>query len=415
MANVARLMFGLLMVAVPSLAATSPAARCSGAKLRVSAVAARAYTRCHADAAKNNGGFLSPGCASAALDPLADRFASIEASGGCATTGDHADIRSIIEQGVLDAVVFIGQQPGAEPCTNRKLRAVGSKLFSIVVAHATTVRSGNAAALAKTVARAEARFTDAFTAAERLGPCANGAATADAVEARLDGPIARLRAELDPVCGDDVTAGPEECDGADSGACPGRCLADCTCRPIVCGDGLREHTEECDGTDDTACPEACQPDCQCPSTCGDGVVNGTDQCDGAASQACGSYSCQAPGLLGECQCCTTGYCSGGFPPVCCGASVRCVRNAQSPVGVCTPYGCTQASDCGVGGYSCENGNCCAQAERSCINIGCCAGSTCTWASGVPLCCIPTGGSCTSPHPAGICCSGSCNAGTGLCD
>lgn len=415
MSTLAIFTVGLLVMVGPSFAATSPAARCSGSKLKATAVAARAYTRCWADGAEHDGGFLSPACANDALDPLADRFARSEAAGGCSTTGDQADIRSIVEQAVNGAVAFIDYQPGAERCTVRKLRAVGTKLYAILRAHGKAVRSGNDASLANAVARAEARFAKGFADAERLGPCANGAATATAVEDRLDAPIARLRAELAPLCGDDVTAGPEACDGADSQNCPGRCLADCTCRPIVCGDGLREGGEACDGNDAAACPGACQADCRCPSTCGDGIVNGSDQCDGAASAACGTYSCQAPGLLGECQCCTTGYCSGGFPNVCCGASVRCVRNAQSPVGVCTPYDCSQASDCGIGAYQCENGSCCASPERSCINIPCCAGSTCTFASGVPLCCIPAGGACTAPHPSGICCSGSCNAGTGVCD
>jgi hypothetical protein len=415
MSKGARLAIAMLLVAGPSLATTPPAVRCSGSKLKAAGVAARGYARCWADGAKRNGGFLDPSCASDALDPMADRFARAEAAGGCATTGDQTDVRFIIEQAVMGSTDLIGYQPGAELCSNRKLRAVGTKIFSILRAHATDVRTGNAAALANAIARAEARFVRGFADAERLGGCANAAGTASAVEDQLSYPIARLRGKLAPVCGDGVLAGSEACDVPEASSCPDRCLADCTCRPIVCGDGLREGFEACDRADAAACPGVCQSDCRCPSTCGDGVVNGSDQCDGAASTACGTYSCQAPGLLGECQCCTTGYCSGGFLNVCCGASVRCVRNAQSPVGVCTPYGCTQASDCGVGGYNCENGNCCAQPQRSCINIGCCAGSTCTWASGVPLCCIPTGSPCTPPNVAGICCSGSCNAGTGVCD
>jgi hypothetical protein len=448
MSKAAMLMVGTLIVAAPSLAATSPAARCSGRKLKAVAVAARAYTRCGVDAVAKHGGFVSPACTSAALDPLADRFARSEASGGCATIDDLADVRSMVEFAINGVEAFVDYQAGAELCTSRKLRAIGSKLHAILAAHANAVRSGDAAALARAVARAEARFTDRFAAAEALGPCANAAATATAVEAQLEDPIARLRGKLAPVCGDGVAAGSEACDGADSScsgrcladctcapivcgdgvregsescdltddaACPGRCLADCTCPPIGCGNGVREGTEACDGADDAACPGVCQPNCRCPGICGDGVVNGFEECDGASSTACGTYSCQAPGLLGECQCCSTGYCSGGFPNTCCGANVRCVRNAQSPVGVCTPYTCSQASDCGIGGYNCENGNCCAQPERSCINIGCCAPSMCTFASGVPLCCIPTGNPCTSPHAQGICCSGSCNAGTGVCD
>jgi hypothetical protein len=315
-----------------------------------------------------------------------------------------------------DVVALVRPGLSADACASRKLRTVGANVFAILGAHATAVRGGDAARLAAALARAEARFTAAFARIEQLTTCGSPASDT-AVEALLTPPIARLHGKLAPTCGDDIQTGSEACDGADSAtsACPGRCLPDCTCRPIVCGDGLREGSEACDGSDDAACPGLCQADCRCASSCGDGIVNGTDQCDGAASAACGTLACQAPGLPGECQCCTTGFCNGGFPSVCCGNDVRCVRNAQSPVGVCTPYGCSQASDCGIGGYNCENGSCCAQPERSCINIGCCGGSMCTWASGVPLCCIPTGGPCTSPHVSGICCSGSCNAGTGLCE
>jgi len=448
MSRIAILMVGALVVAIPSFAATSPAARCSGKKLKAVARTARAYARCWADGDANHKGFMSPACKSDAFDPLATRFARFEAAGGCATTGDEESIAAMVEFAINGVSSLVNFEQGAELCTSLEMRAVSSKLYSIIAAHATAVRKGDAAAFARAVARAEARFDAAFAAAQGAGPCANLAATASAVEALLDSPIARLRGKLAPVCGDDVMGGSEACDGPDSG-CSGRCAPDCTCAPVVCGDGVREGTEACDGaddaachghciadctcpppgcgngvrdgieacdgSDDAACPGVCQPNCRCPGFCGDGAVNQFEQCDGAASSACGPNPCQAPGLFGECQCCSTVYCSGGFPNTCCGANVRCVRNAQSPVGVCTPYGCTQASDCGIGGYNCENSNCCAQPGRSCINIGCCAGSTCTSASGVPLCCIPTGSSCTAPSPSGICCSGSCNAVTGVCD
>ena len=405
----------VLVVVRPTWAAVSPAARCAARKLKATAVAARALARCHSDAAAH-GAFLDNGCVDAAFGRLDGRFAASEAAGGCATADDQLAIRSIVEFAANDVVALVRPGLAADACASGKLRAVGTKLFAILAAHASDVRGGDGSRLAAAIARAEARFIAAFARIEQRATCTNPAGAA-AVEALLDRPIARVRGKLAPTCGDDVLAGGEACDGGDSSACPGRCLADCTCRPIVCGDGLREGSEACDGSDDAACPGQCDGSCRCPSGCGDGIVNGTEQCDGADAAVCTAafLQCQAPGLSGECQCCTTGYCNGGFPTTCCGNNVRCVRNAQSPVGVCTPYGCSQASDCGVGGYNCENGNCCAQPERSCINIGCCAGSMCTWASGVPLCCIPTGGPCTSPHVQGICCSGSCDTGTGLCN
>ena len=417
MSNRAAVLLVALVAGLPTFAAASPAGRCSSSKLKASAIAARALARCHSDAAAR-GVFLDNACAGAALSRIDTLFTASEAVGGCATTNDHGSMRTTVEVAINDLVALVRPGLEASVCASQKLRAIGSELFAILAAHANDARSANASRLAAAIARADARFTSTFARIAQHATCMDLGDGAT-VRAHLDRPIATLRGRLVPKCGDDVVAGSEACDGADSAAsaCPGRCRADCTCRPIVCGDGLREGSEACDGSDDAACPGRCQSDCRCASSCGDGIINGTDQCDGADAAVCTAafLQCQAPGLSGECQCCTTGFCNGGFPSTCCGSNVRCVRNAQSPVGVCAPFTCSQASDCGIGHYNCENGNCCAQPERSCINIGCCAGSTCTWASGVPLCCIPSGGPCTSPHVQGICCSGSCNTSTGLCD
>ena len=107
MSKVAILLVGSLFVAVPSLAAPSTAATCSGRKLKAAAGVARTYTRCSVDAVAKHNGFVSPTCTSDALDPLADRFARIEASGGCATIDDRADIRSIVEFAINDVGAFI--------------------------------------------------------------------------------------------------------------------------------------------------------------------------------------------------------------------------------------------------------------------------------------------------------------------
>ena len=97
MSRIAILMVGALVVAVPSFAATSPAARCSGKKLKAVARTARAYARCWADGDANHNGFMSPACKSDAFDPLATRFARFEAAGGCATTGDEESIAAMVE------------------------------------------------------------------------------------------------------------------------------------------------------------------------------------------------------------------------------------------------------------------------------------------------------------------------------
>ena len=100
-----------------------------------------------------------------------------------------------------------------------------------------------------------------------------------------------------PVCGDKkVNQASEQCDGADSALCRGRCRADCTCPPAPtaaaptaaaptaaaptakaptaaaptaasprCGDNVVDQaSEQCDGADSASCAGACRTDCTCP-------------------------------------------------------------------------------------------------------------------------------------------------------
>ncbi len=108
-----------------------------------------------------------------------------------------------------------------------------------------------------------------------------------------------------PVCGDNVRAGSEACDGSDDGACPGQCQPGCTCPAPVCGNSVREGSEICDGTDDGACAGLCQPACTCPApVCGNGVIEGSESCEVGDDSAC-------PGECNEatCACTTAGSCT----------------------------------------------------------------------------------------------------------
>ena len=51
----------------------------------------------------------------------------------------------------------------------------------------------------------------------------------------------------------------------------------------VCGDGIKNGTEQCDGTDGVGVHETCSANCTIIDLpyCGDGIVNGTEQCDDA--------------------------------------------------------------------------------------------------------------------------------------
>src|SRR5439155_197758 len=105
------------------------------------------------------------------------------------------------------------------------------------------------------------------------------------------GPLLHLVVAPSPRCGDNrVNQVTEQCDGAASAACPGRCRADCTCQPLPrCGDGtVNQPSEVCDRADDSACPGRCRADCTCaPPRCGDNLVDQAgEECDGTTSPAC---------------------------------------------------------------------------------------------------------------------------------
>ncbi|WP_293252735.1 DUF4215 domain-containing protein [Nannocystis sp.] len=83
-----------------------------------------------------------------------------------------------------------------------------------------------------------------------------------------------------PVCGDKVVGGDEECDDGNLVDGDG-CEADCTLTPAVCGNGNIEQGEVCDdgNTDDG---DLCSADClteTVPAVCGNGMQEGDEQCD----------------------------------------------------------------------------------------------------------------------------------------
>jgi hypothetical protein len=120
-----------------------------------------------------------------------------------------------------------------------------------------------------------------------------------------------------PVCGDNSAqaANGEECDGIDDAACGanGSCnppgdANECQCAVAVCGNNVREGAEVCDGSDDDACPGLCLADCTCNSVCGNGTKEGAEECDGPADASCG-------GVAGRClvNCtCPLVVCGNGF-------------------------------------------------------------------------------------------------------
>jgi cysteine-rich repeat protein len=80
--------------------------------------------------------------------------------------------------------------------------------------------------------------------------------------------------QKDPVCGDGVAAGGEECDdgnNTDDDLCTNACVV------ARCGDGKLQQGEECDDGNDLDW-DGCDRSCRLPR-CGDGVLQGEEACD----------------------------------------------------------------------------------------------------------------------------------------
>lgn len=106
-------------------------------------------------------------------------------------------------------------------------------------------------------------------------------------------------------CGNNVLEPGEACDGTSDAACPGACLADCTCPPPVCGNGIAESGEACDGADDALCPGLCLADCTCgapPPPANDDCANSLTITDGTTAIDTTSATTDGPQHVGHPAC-----------------------------------------------------------------------------------------------------------------
>ncbi|MCA9634475.1 MAG: DUF4215 domain-containing protein, partial [Myxococcales bacterium] len=108
------------------------------------------------------------------------------------------------------------------------------------------------------------------------GDASSGTSTGSTDTTGSTGPETSGTTSSEPVCGDGVVEGDEECDDAnqdDTDACLTSCLV------ATCGDGVvQAGVEDCDDAGESA---ACNDDCTA-SACGDGKVNQSagEVCDG---------------------------------------------------------------------------------------------------------------------------------------
>jgi hypothetical protein len=304
--------------------AAEPGAACQARKLRATGKAGRALIGCAAvlwDPSRPSRCDGLAGVRLARTFDYADRHR-------CVTTGDGPRIRSDVEAFASTVASTVAQtQPRPSACVGTKLEASADKFFAVMNAQARNKRRPDADRLAAALAQADTAFLAAFDAANALGGCV---VSDDAEKARenerVDIWAAQFVRLLSPVCGDNVRAITEECDGSDGGSCPGFCTTACTCP--VCGNGVIEPGEQCDGTADALCPGACTGcDCPGPPICGDNVREAPEQCDGSAPGcAIGGFAdtCVPAGQPRECSCCSTVICNfEGFPIPCC-PGLNCV-------------------------------------------------------------------------------------------
>ena len=98
-----------------------------------------------------------------------------------------------------------------------------------------------------------------------------------------------------PNCGNSIKEAGEQCDSGSSpgainanGCTGGKFCSGCICRTPVCGDNVKNQiSEQCDGTDSTACPGACiaagQPNqCTCPPPSVSSMVTNENDCIGSS-------------------------------------------------------------------------------------------------------------------------------------
>ena len=308
-----------------ALAATAPDAKCAAKKLRCAAKKYAAFATCDWKVVPS-GAPVSADCLAGASAKFATGWQKAEATGGCATVGDHDAIEERVDDGRVALETLLG--PGPSRCAADRYRAAGRKGRCKLKCAARRVQSAAADAQGRfdeCIAGCGIAFSRAFADASDHGDCGTSPSL-DAVEAAVDDVVADIVTALQPAQATTTTT---------------TSTTTTLCAPDHCGDGVVETAcEQCDGEG------ACASDCylNAPSCCEfDLGADGTACAAGQQTTDSGIYyGCiQNGGTAHYGSCVETGPCPSGYPASCMLGS--CQVQSFSATSICCQYSPTGCS------------------------------------------------------------------------
>jgi hypothetical protein len=237
--RVAAVIVALVTVITSAAGAATPADLCEAGKLRGAAHGAYKALKCHSKAARA-GIAADPTCLAKADGVIVRDFGAAEAKGGCPTTGDVSVYQAEVTDQVDDLVALLRPALTASRCTSGKLKAVAKEFFKLARAHVKFQLGGDLGRFERESMQAHGQVVQGFVKVEARGDCLT-MGDGPAADAAVTADVERLRGMTHPVCGDDVRAGGEECDGSDAAACTLDCgapsdpLACQCCAPAISG------------------------------------------------------------------------------------------------------------------------------------------------------------------------------------